>query len=48
MSGPSTTGDLFRRLRDPLSLEWVAGRNGETRSLRGTFPGAASTPTGSR
>ncbi|MGD8308237.1 MAG: HPr(Ser) kinase/phosphatase, partial [Chromatiales bacterium] len=42
MTDSSTTRDLFEALRDQLSLEWIAGRSGEQRSLRGDFPGAAA------
>jgi HPr kinase/phosphorylase len=41
MSSPPTSGDLFQDLRERLSLEWVAGRAGGERTLRGDFPGAA-------
>jgi HPr kinase/phosphorylase len=42
MTDPSTTGDLFEALREQLALEWIGGRGGERRSLRGDFPGAAA------
>ncbi len=38
---PATTLDLFEAMSERLSLEWVAGRSGEQRSLRGDFPGAS-------
>jgi HPr kinase/phosphorylase len=41
MSGPTTIRDLFEVMRERLSLQWVAGRGGDLRSLRGDFPGAA-------
>ncbi len=41
MIAPTTTGDLFDAMRERLSLQWVAGRSGGHRSLRGDFPGAA-------
>jgi len=41
MSGPTTIRDLFEVMRERLTLQWVAGRGGDQRSLRGDFPGAA-------
>ncbi len=40
MKEPVTTRDLVEAAAERLQLEWVAGRNGGNRSLRGDFPEA--------
>ena len=42
MRPPITLRDLYNALREKLGLEWIAGRTGSERKLKGDFPGAAS------
>jgi HPr kinase/phosphorylase len=38
----ATVAELYRALREKLGLKWVAGIDGQGRTLKGDFPGAAS------
>jgi HPr kinase/phosphorylase len=42
MSKPATVRDLYQSLKKKLALRWIAGKTGESRTLRGDFPDAES------